>query len=152
MKTEQFTCQVRERLKSTRKEMGLTLGDLTAGTGYSIATFSSVETGRTAPGQRLLDAWIRRLGLTDQWLLDGTGDRFKQEPAFWIIPVHQLKEARERLAKIQDAADIMAEEADRLELVIRHSEEIHKSEGGDASEKWAFTTHPDGTDEVKQIG
>lgn len=136
MKIEQFTCQVRERLKSARKNMGLTLAEMAAGTGYSLVSFSSVETGRSEPTQRLLDAWTRRLALSDQWLLDGTGEMFKQMPAFWILPVGEIKSAKERLAKLQEAADFLHEEAERLETVIHTSEEIHTKEGGDASVKY----------------
>ena len=139
------------RLKAARKQMGMTLAMLAEGTGFTRGTFANVESGSDTPSPRLLAVWIRRLHLSEEWVANGTGRMFRQDPGFFILPVNEIKPAEARAAALREHASIILEEAEQLELVIRQSKEIHAGHGGDASEKWKLTFHTDGTDTITQL-
>jgi hypothetical protein len=84
--------------------------------------------------------------LSEQWLADGTGRMFRQEPAFFALPVNEIIPAKARAAALREHASIMLEEAEQLELVIQTSEACHKSAGGDASVTYKIETKPDGSE------
>jgi transcriptional regulator with XRE-family HTH domain len=140
-----------KRLKEARKQMGMTLAALADGTGFTRGTFANVESGSDLPSPRLLAAWIHRLHLSEQWVEDGTGRMFRQDRAFFMLPVNEIKPAEARAAALRDHASIMLREAEQLELVIRESKAVHKGAGGDASEQYAIIETPDGDFDLKQV-
>jgi len=132
---EQFSDKMRERLRTARKEAGLTLEELADGTGFAMTTFSSVENGHDAPSPRLLGAWIRRLRLNEEWLVAGTGRKFQRPRALFIVPPNELKSSRARAISLREHASWLIEQAEQLEYEIRASEDYHRAKGRLAKER-----------------
>ncbi len=126
---EQFSEKMRARLKSVRKEVGMTLEELADGTGFAMTTFSSVENGHDAPSPRLLAAWMRRLRLNEEWLVDGTGRKFQRPRALFMIPPNELRSSKARAGSLRDQAAFLIEQAEQLEYEIRESEDFYRDKG-----------------------
>ena len=123
---EQFSEKIRERLRAARQETGMTLEELADGTGFAMTTFSSVENGHDVPSPRLLEAWIRRLRLNEEWVYKGTGRKFQPARALIIIPPNELKRSKARASALRDQASFLIEQAEQLEHEIRESEAFHR--------------------------
>jgi transcriptional regulator with XRE-family HTH domain len=121
-----FSEKTRRRLRSARQEAGMTLEELADGTGFALTTFSSVENGHDTPSPRLLEAWIRRLRLNEEWLAEGTGRKFQPARALFIIPPNELKSSRARARSLRDQAAFLIEQAEQLEFEVRESEAYHR--------------------------
>ena len=126
---ELFSEKMRERLRSARKELGMTLEELADGTGFAMTTFSSVENGHDAPSPRLLAAWTRRLRLNEEWLVAGTGRKFQRPRALFMIPPNELKSSRLRASALRDQASFLIEQAEQLEYEIRECESFYRDKG-----------------------
>ena len=126
---EQFSEKMRERLRSARKEAGMTLEELADGTGFAMTTFSSVENGHDVPSPRLLAAWIRRLRINEEWLASGTGRKFQRPRALFIVPPNELKSSKARAVALREHAAWLIEQAEQLEYEIRESEHHHREKG-----------------------
>lgn len=148
---EKFSENVRARLRSARKESGITLEKLADGTGFALSTFSSAENGHYTPSARLLDVWIQRLHLNKQWVLEGKGSKEEKPLSFFVLPPNDIERAKERAVALREEAVFLIQQAEKAEEIIRDSEAIHKNAGGDATEKVALVEHPDGTCSFKEI-
>ena len=126
---EQFSEQIRERLRGARKEAGMTLEELADGTGFAMTTFSSVENGHDVPSPRLLAAWIRRLRVNEEWLVAETGGNFQRPRALFMIPPNELKSLEARASALRDQASFLIEQAEEFEYEIRESEDYHREKG-----------------------
>jgi transcriptional regulator with XRE-family HTH domain len=138
---ELFSEKMRERLRSARKEAGMTLEELADGTGFAMTTYSSVENGHDAPSPRLLETWIRRLNLNPQWAADGTGRMFKPQRALFMIPPNELKSSKARASALRDQAAWLIEQAEQLEHEIRECEAFYRDKGRPAEERAGETGH-----------
>ncbi|MGA3181489.1 MAG: helix-turn-helix transcriptional regulator [Verrucomicrobiota bacterium] len=132
---ELFSEKMRERLRSARKEVGMTLEELSDGTGFAMTTFSSVENGHDMPSPRLLAAWTRRLRVNEEWLVAGTGRKFQRPRALFMIPPNELKASKARASSLRDQASWLIEQAEQLEFEIRESEDYHREKSRLAEER-----------------
>ena len=65
---------IRDRLKTARKDKGLTLIALGTASGLTHATIQHIETGRTIPGIDTVEKIADALGVDPRWLAYGGAD------------------------------------------------------------------------------
>lgn len=65
-----------ERVKDARKSLGLTLEKFGERLGVRKNAISAIENGRNSLSDQMLKSISREYGVSEQWLLDGTGDMF----------------------------------------------------------------------------
>lgn len=70
-----------ERVKEARKSLGLTLEKFGERLGVRKNAISAIENGRNSLSDQMLKSISREYGVSEQWLLDGTGDMFLNKDA-----------------------------------------------------------------------
>lgn len=65
-----------ERVKEVRKSLGLTLEKFGERLGVRKNAISAVENGRNSLSDQMLKSISREYGVSEAWLLDGTGEMF----------------------------------------------------------------------------
>ena len=65
-----------ERVKEVRKSLGLTLEKFGERLGVRKNAISAAETGRNSLSDQMLKSISREYGVSEAWLLDGTGEMF----------------------------------------------------------------------------
>lgn len=65
-----------ERVKEARKSLGLTLEKFGERLGVRKNAISAIENGRNSLSDQMLKSISREYGVSEAWLLDGTGDMF----------------------------------------------------------------------------
>ena len=78
--------KINERIRSLRKDLGLSQGTFSEAIGVSQAHISKVERGRVAPSNHLIKSICREFGVSEKWLRTGEGDR---EGEKWASPLHE---------------------------------------------------------------
>lgn len=69
-----------ERVLLARKEIGLTAGELGERVGVSQGHVSKVERGQRRPTEALLKTLAIELGVNEEWLRTGIGERYSERP------------------------------------------------------------------------
>src|SRR3989304_3076994 len=66
-----MTNNIGDRLKTARKKVGITQGELAKRVGVSLQTLNKYERGHRTPDARLLGIIVKELGCDPGWLLSG---------------------------------------------------------------------------------
>lgn len=65
-----------ERIKTLRKELGLTLEKLGEKLGVTKSSLSMIENGKANPGEQTILLVCREFNVNEEWLRNGTGEMF----------------------------------------------------------------------------
>jgi repressor LexA len=77
MISEEYLPGMGVRIRKARLSLGLTQKEFASSLGIVQGFLSGIETGRKVPSDTLLIALTHTYGINREWLLDGTGETFK---------------------------------------------------------------------------
>lgn len=92
-----------ERVKDARKSLGLTLEKFGERLGVRKNAISAIENGRNSLSDQMLKSISREYGVSEAWLLDGTGDMFLNEDASSLDAYIRSKDVSPLEAEILNA-------------------------------------------------
>lgn len=72
---------MKERIKAIRKDIGFTQQKFAERLGVKQNTIAQYEMGRTSPSGAIIFSICREFNISEEWLINGTGDMFVSVPS-----------------------------------------------------------------------